>query len=159
MNYYIDILKKYKDFSGRASRKEFWMFFLFIGIITVILSLFFAYSLAIWSILNIFFILIMWSVAVRRLHDTNHNGAWALILLIPSIIINILNFFVSIFHINPNTFFDNAPDFIDVISIIIGWVIYPIVAPIFFISALITIVYLFRKGQSGENKYGLGSLI
>jgi uncharacterized membrane protein YhaH (DUF805 family) len=29
MKYYIDVLKKYTDFNGRARRKEFWMFSLF----------------------------------------------------------------------------------------------------------------------------------
>ena len=29
MNYYLDVLKKYAVFSGRARRKEYWMFFLF----------------------------------------------------------------------------------------------------------------------------------
>ncbi len=156
MDYFIDIFKKYKDFSGRASRKEFWTFFLLAGIITVVVSSFFAYSLEISSILNIFFILLVWSVAVRRLHDTNHRGAWALVLLIPNIILGVFNFFLSIFNINPYVLLGYVPDSI---SMIIGWVIYPIVAPIFFIFALITIVYLFRKGQSGENKYGLDPLI
>ena len=38
MHWYIDVLKKYTVFSGRARRKEFWMFFLFSTIISVILA-------------------------------------------------------------------------------------------------------------------------
>ena len=29
MNYFLDGVKRYVDFSGRARRKEFWMYFLF----------------------------------------------------------------------------------------------------------------------------------
>ena len=29
MNWYLGCWKKYAEFSGRARRKEFWMFFLF----------------------------------------------------------------------------------------------------------------------------------
>jgi uncharacterized membrane protein YhaH (DUF805 family) len=29
MNWYLKVLKQYSDFSGRARRKEYWMFILF----------------------------------------------------------------------------------------------------------------------------------
>ncbi len=29
MNYFLEAFKKYSDFDGRASRKEFWLFVLF----------------------------------------------------------------------------------------------------------------------------------
>ncbi len=29
MNWYIEVLRKYAVFSGRARRKEYWLFFLF----------------------------------------------------------------------------------------------------------------------------------
>lgn len=38
MDWYFDVLKKYATFSGRARRKEFWMFLLFHFIIVVILG-------------------------------------------------------------------------------------------------------------------------
>ena len=38
MNWYLAVLKKYADFSGRARRKEFWMFVLFNFIIAVVLG-------------------------------------------------------------------------------------------------------------------------
>ena len=39
MNYYLDVLKKYVVFEGRAARKEYWMFAIFNIIIGVILTL------------------------------------------------------------------------------------------------------------------------
>ena len=38
MNYYIEAFKKYATFSGRATRKEFWMFVLFHAIVFSVLS-------------------------------------------------------------------------------------------------------------------------
>ena len=37
MNWYLDVLKKYAVFNGRARRKEYWMFFLFNVIISIVL--------------------------------------------------------------------------------------------------------------------------
>ena len=37
MNWYLEVLKKYAVFSGRARRKEYWMFFLFNFIIASVL--------------------------------------------------------------------------------------------------------------------------
>ena len=39
MQWYIDVLKKYAVFSGRARRKEYWMFVLFNVIVSIILSI------------------------------------------------------------------------------------------------------------------------
>lgn len=37
MNWYLEVLKKYAVFSGRARRREYWMFFLFNFIIASML--------------------------------------------------------------------------------------------------------------------------
>ena len=39
MNYYLDVLKKYATFSGRARRKEYWMFVLINAIVVMAISL------------------------------------------------------------------------------------------------------------------------
>gem|GEM_PF-6111994 len=38
MNWYLEVLRKYAVFSGRARRKEYWMFFLFNLIISFLLG-------------------------------------------------------------------------------------------------------------------------
>jgi uncharacterized protein DUF805 len=39
MNWYLQALKKYADFSGRARRKEYWFFILFYLIILIVLMI------------------------------------------------------------------------------------------------------------------------
>ncbi len=65
----VTCFRKYAVFSGRASRSEFWFFFLFSVIIGVIpvLSI---YSLVIKLITFIPSL----AVTTRRLHDTNRSG-------------------------------------------------------------------------------------
>jgi uncharacterized membrane protein YhaH (DUF805 family) len=87
MNWYIEVLKKYAVFSGRARRKEYWYFVLFNLIIMIILTIIdLAIDSSILSTLYSLAVLIpSIAVDVRRLHDTNRTGWWLLIGLIPII--------------------------------------------------------------------------
>ncbi|MGY1500069.1 DUF805 domain-containing protein [Streptomyces sp. QTS52] len=85
MNYFLDVLKKYAVFSGRARRKEYWMFALFVAIISIVLAIIDA---AIGSqILTLLFSLAILlpglGVGVRRLHDTGRSGWWILFGIVP----------------------------------------------------------------------------
>ncbi len=93
MNWYLEVLRKYAVFSGRARRKEYWMFFLFNLIIFFVLG-FIEGFLRIapqisGSVLATFYALGVLipgiAVGVRRLHDTNRSGWWLLISLVPLI--------------------------------------------------------------------------
>ncbi|HRW05364.1 MAG: DUF805 domain-containing protein [Caldilineaceae bacterium] len=94
MSWYLAVLQKYFDFSGRARRKEYWYFVLFNIIVSIILAVIdqaigtgsmesgvgllgSLYSLAV--------LLPGLGVSVRRLHDTGRSGWWILINLIPLI--------------------------------------------------------------------------
>lgn len=92
MNWYLKVLKKYTDFSGRASRREFWMFIFFNLIFATIGMLLDNVSgIAIEGILvgPIFGLLILalliptLAVTVRRLHDVGKSGRLISIALIP----------------------------------------------------------------------------
>ena len=39
MNWYLQVLKKYADFGGRARRKEYWMFVLFNTIFLIVAAI------------------------------------------------------------------------------------------------------------------------
>jgi uncharacterized membrane protein YhaH (DUF805 family) len=94
MQWYLDVLKKYAQFSGRARRKEYWYFVLFNMIFSIVLAmvdnqtgtlnaesgvglLSGIYSLAV--------LIPSIAVAFRRLHDTGRSAWWLLIGLIPII--------------------------------------------------------------------------
>ncbi len=77
--------KKFFDFSGRASKSEYWWFQLF-NIIIYALSLIFQSDLALlFSILIIVNLIPIYAVGVRRIHDSNKSGWFVLLSLIPII--------------------------------------------------------------------------
>ena len=87
MHYYFEVLEKYTVFSGRASRREYWMFFLFNSIISIIFSIIDSYnhSMLLGLIYAVATLLPSLAVGVRRLHDTDRSG-WLMFLgLIPFI--------------------------------------------------------------------------
>ena len=101
MNWYLYVLKNYATFSGRARRKEYWMFFLFnvlislgLGVLDVVAGTYSVeYETGFFSALYSLLVLIpSIAVSVRRVHDTNRSGWWVVISLIP--IIGILVLFV-----------------------------------------------------------------
>ena len=97
MNWYLAVLKKYADFSGRARRKEFWMFVLFNFIIAVVLGV--VDSMIGVPVLGLIYTLgvLIPSLAVgaRRLHDIGKTGWWQLIAFVPFIgVIVLIIFFV-----------------------------------------------------------------
>jgi uncharacterized membrane protein YhaH (DUF805 family) len=92
MNWYLRVLKQYATFEGRARRKEYWFFTLFYVLVYLVLAvadnLTGTYNadagLGLLSGLYILATLIpCLAVMVRRLHDTDRNGWWVLIGLIP----------------------------------------------------------------------------
>jgi uncharacterized membrane protein YhaH (DUF805 family) len=86
VSWYLEVVRKYATFSGRARRKEFWFFYLF--------NLIFAFVLAFldgalglgrrgygpfYTIYMLAVLLPYIGVSIRRMHDTNHRGWWILV--------------------------------------------------------------------------------
>lgn len=90
---------KYADFSGRATRSEYWWFVLFIILAYIVIA---ALASVIPDIASIGIILFglgtlipQLAVGVRRLHDLDKSGWWMLISIIPIVSLVLLYFFVS----------------------------------------------------------------
>ena len=88
MNYYAEGFKKYAEFSGRANRAEYWIFFLVNALITFFLIFLIPIIglRPIWMIIALFCLgtfIPSLSVFVRRLHDTDRSGWWYFISFVP----------------------------------------------------------------------------
>lgn len=119
MNWYLQVWKKFAQFSGRARRSEYWYFTLFnilasiaLGILDAIFGTFSAdagmgvlgglYTLAV--------IIPSLAVSVRRLHDTGRSGWWLLIALIPLVGLVLLVFMAQDSSPGPNKFGPNPKE-------------------------------------------------
>ncbi len=94
MNWYLEVLKKYAEFDGRASRKEYWFFMLFNILISAFLATIdffsgtFSFETGVGLLSGIYSLAVLIpgiAVTIRRLHDTDRSGWWLLIGLIPVI--------------------------------------------------------------------------
>lgn len=94
MSWYLKVLKNYVGFSGRARRKEFWMFTLVNVIIALVLG--FVDGMLgtfdpetglglLGGIYTLGILLPSIAVTTRRLHDTDRSGWWQLLYFIPII--------------------------------------------------------------------------
>jgi uncharacterized membrane protein YhaH (DUF805 family) len=100
MELMLQPLRKYADFQGRARRSEYWLFTLFMIIVSLVLYVpLIAFSgdmqttgqinpiaglfLLVLCVFALGTIIPGLAVTVRRLHDTDRSGWWILIGLIP----------------------------------------------------------------------------
>jgi len=97
MNSYIDALKKYATFSGRANKKEYWIFICVNLLIFFVLALLeqvlfpstnrTELNLNPLSYIQLGFMLALLlptiAVSVRRMHDIDKSGYWNLLFFIP----------------------------------------------------------------------------
>ncbi len=91
MNWYLKAIGQYADFSGRARRKEYWMFTLFnlifiygilgLAVVAEVPALMFVYAIYIMGV----FIPTL-AVGVRRMHDVGKSG-WYLLIPIYSLVL------------------------------------------------------------------------
>jgi len=77
---FVTCLKKYADFSGRATRPEYWWFVLCEVLILGIASLI---SDTLPGLFALALVLPALAVGARRLHDTGRSGWWLLLMLVP----------------------------------------------------------------------------
>ena len=71
---------KAADFSGRASRFEYWWFFLFVLLLGATATVI---DDKLLQIVSLIVLLPLLAVGTRRLRDTGHSGWWQLLFLVP----------------------------------------------------------------------------
>ncbi|MDI9604502.1 MAG: DUF805 domain-containing protein [Bacteroidota bacterium] len=100
MNNVIDnfkqvVMDKYADFTGRANRREYWLFVLAVIVISLVLWLFttvfakvkllYILFAILYGAVSLALLIPSLAVTVRRLHDIGKGGGWIFISLIPII--------------------------------------------------------------------------
>lgn len=123
---------KFACFSGRTSRPEFWWWMLFSVSVSILTSF-----IALLSIIGSLVLLVPnMTMAVRRLHDTNHSGWWYAWVLIPSVA-----FLACVW----SGYFTSGSG--------LGLLYIPIL-----IGDIVIIVWWCKPGDEGDNKYGSNPL-
>ena len=123
---------KFAVFSGRASRSEFWFFYLFVLVGYIIcFTLIMAVSFKLFWLMGLFMlgmVIPAFAVTARRLHDTNKSG-WFQLLPLPAGILE--------------TVFANSSESLEILFLIIGLGLY---------------IYLFilycTDGDKKNNRFG-----
>ncbi|WP_067587141.1 DUF805 domain-containing protein [Endozoicomonas ascidiicola] len=85
MEYFIDAFRQFAEFNGRASRKAYWMYYLFYVLFYIAAGILDAFGGAgLFSALYALAVLVPGiAITTRRLHDTGRSGWWQLIYLVP----------------------------------------------------------------------------
>ncbi len=86
MNWYVDVLKRYAVFEGRAQRQEYWMFMLFNIIISVVIGFVLGLlggilGITLTPVSLIYSLAVLCptiAVGIRRMHDVGRSGWWLL---------------------------------------------------------------------------------
>ena len=73
------LFKNYANFTGRATRSEFWWAFLFLCIVNLVAS----YIPVVGGLISLALFIPNLSLNIRRLHDIGKSWAWILMGLIP----------------------------------------------------------------------------
>lgn len=90
MTYFVEPIKShYVDFSGRATRKQFWLFVLFYIIVMVVAGLLLGFlgdtGTILVRIFQLALLLPSLAIMARRLRDAGFSPWWLLIGLVPFI--------------------------------------------------------------------------
>jgi uncharacterized membrane protein YhaH (DUF805 family) len=155
-------LKRYVDFNGRARRTEYWLWFLFQIIASLVFSVLKSVIGDTAEVLNgIFSLAILLpslAVGVRRFHDINRTGWW---IVFPGVVLLVA--MVVFFSVSGSAFFASMQSFSNigpnptpdqVMSIMsslapMGWVFL-----LWFAAALVTFVFNVMDGTPGPNRFG-----
>ncbi len=130
--------RKYVDFNGRASRPEYWWFFLFNFIVQLATS----WIPVLGTLIAVGLLLPSLAVTARRLHDTNRTGWW---MLLP-IIIGFAGIITGV--IIGGVIEEDTALWVFFLTAVIGGVLGLLV------GFLVLLVFLVQPSDPGQNRYG-----
>ena len=96
-------MTKYADFNGRASRSEFWWFFLFNIMVSAVVETI-SHNEQFSTLLSLALLLPDLAVGARRLHDIGKSGWWQLLMLTGIGFIPLLLFWSTDSHKSTNVY-------------------------------------------------------
>lgn len=142
-------IKKYTDFSGRAPRAEYWWYTLATTIVglAVFITDFLTFGTIYGDngplslILEVTLLIPGLAVLVRRLHDTEKSGWWALI-IVPSDVLNLAG--NSVASLTPYFGHFSGVTLAVAVVLFIGWLF----------AALAVFIFTVTEGTQGPNRYG-----
>ncbi len=158
----ITYLNKFVTIKGRASRSEFWWFIL--PYFLLLFPLLFIISFCLFALAYVFvwedaFILKIFKIShlvlllpticmfIRRFHDVNIS-AWA--------ILYYFLFLLGFFIIFPRFAFVFIDDFS--LLVLIGGIVFKFATTFAIVLPIIALVFLFKKGTAGDNRFGADPL-
>lgn len=145
MDTFLNALKKYAVFTGRASREEFWIFILvylmiaslLIQISTILMFWLHDHSCLYLTSLYGFVLLIPTiAITIRRLHDTDRSGWWGLLFLPFPLTLSIIPALIDIQSGNHEHLLK--------VSYVVNLAV-----------IILAICFLTPKGTPGSNRFGL----
>lgn len=161
MKWYLMVLKKYAVFTGRARRKEYWMFVLFNIIFNIVANILdeilglkmesssgYTSSGVISSLYGLAVLIPTLAVAVRRFHDIGKSG-WILVRYTIAMAAIILLWVAFLFANAVD--FENMNELMAIGSVLMSTALFILVALGLWVWM---IVLLAKDGDRGDNKYG-----
>ncbi len=141
--------RKYFTFSGRASRSEYWYFFLFCFLVSIFTGVIDGVVFGnasdgpVNGIFSLLTLIPLLSAGWRRMHDSGRSGLY---LLYPLIALLGIGTYASLLNGVDGVFGDAAAQ--------LGGIVLAIAMVILVLSPLIVIWWLTRPTQTGPNAYG-----
>ena len=120
------VFKNYATFSGRARRSEYWYFFLFNIIVSLVLGFI---SSALSTIFSLAVLIPNLAVGVRRLHDMGKSGKLYIVVVVLSYLSTLLT----------RMGIPTLPTLLSLAYLVLG---------------ILILVWLCKDSQPGDNQYG-----
>ena len=149
------VFSKYATFSGRARRSEFWYFYLFNFLVSLVLGIIpvLSWMSGLWALAVLIPSL---AVTVRRFHDIGKSGWYYLVPLIPALAYMgyLVYYVLKIMKETGGSFSDADAIMQHIMDDPSGILAIGVLGLLTIITTIIWIVWMAKDSQPGENQWG-----